>query len=245
MKMKMKNLSTVFAAVLLMTAVCCGPAAADPYVDFSFDDITYWVGEGSNEAAMVIDWRDGKEPESLAWGYRWDGEATGADMIAAIFGNGAASGGPYAGGLDGDDSRLYVRLQWWDMFGGAYTVSGFGYDLDNDGFGYVPGEWDGEDGTPEDPDDHYVDGWYSGYWSYWVSDGGSEWGYSGNGISSRNLSDGSWDGWSFSGTAGYGDGSAPITPLAAQAAVVPIPGAIWLLGSGLMGLIGFRRRMRG
>ncbi|BBO86538.1 hypothetical protein DSCO28_71040 [Desulfosarcina ovata subsp. sediminis] len=240
--LKKKTLLTVLSIVFLLTAGLIGSAAAAPYTDFDFDDITYWVGEGENQAGFVVDWRDDKEPVSLAWGYRWDGEATGADMIAALFGSGVADGGPYVGNLDGDDPRLYVRLVWWEGYNG-YTVSGIGYDLDNDGFGYVEGENPGEDGEPEDPDDHYVDGWYTGYWSYWVSDDDSDWSYSGWGISARELSDGSWDGWSFSGTAGYGDGSAPITPVAAQAAV-PLPGALWLLGSGLLGLAGIHRRRR-
>lgn len=47
-------------------------------------DIDYWVGSGSNEAALVIDWFDGLNPRSLVWGYRWDGEANGLDMINAI-----------------------------------------------------------------------------------------------------------------------------------------------------------------
>ncbi|GAB6906872.1 conserved exported hypothetical protein [Desulfosarcina cetonica] len=243
--MKRNRLLTffVYGLVFLILLMTQASAEASPYTDFDFDNITYWVGEGENQAALVIDWRDGKEPESLVWGYRWDGEATGADMFAAIVGSGTATGGPYVGGLYGDDARLYGKLVWWESFGGAYTVSGIGYDLDNDGFGYEAGEYPGEDGAPSDEGDHYVEGWYSGYWSYWVSDSGSDWAYSGYGISARVLSDGSWDGWSFSGTAGYGDGSAPITPVAAQSAV-PIPGAVWLFGSGLMGIIGIRRKMK-
>lgn len=36
------------------------------------------------------------------------------------------------------------------------------------------------------------------------------------------------------------DGEVTITP----EATTPIPGAVWLLGSGLMGLVGIRRRQR-
>lgn len=51
---------------------------------FTFDDIRFWVGTGSNRAAFVVDFRDGKHPESFAWGFRWDGAATGKTMMDAI-----------------------------------------------------------------------------------------------------------------------------------------------------------------
>ena len=46
----------------------------------AFSDILYWVGEGTNEAVMAVNWAD----TALAWGYRWTGTATVADMMAAI-----------------------------------------------------------------------------------------------------------------------------------------------------------------
>ena len=44
------------------------------------NDILFWVGTGSNEAVMAVNWAD----TSLAWGYRWNGTATVADMMAHI-----------------------------------------------------------------------------------------------------------------------------------------------------------------
>jgi hypothetical protein len=43
-------------------------------------DIIYWVGEGANQAVMAVNWAD----TALAWGYRWNGTATVADMLADI-----------------------------------------------------------------------------------------------------------------------------------------------------------------
>lgn len=43
-------------------------------------DILFWVGTGSNEAVMAVNWAD----TALAWGYRWNGTATVADMMAHI-----------------------------------------------------------------------------------------------------------------------------------------------------------------
>ena len=42
----------------------------------------------------------------------------------------------------------------------------------------------------------------------------------------------------------FNDGTASTQVLTPQATVVPIPAAIWLLGSGLVGLVGIRRRSR-
>ena len=41
----------------------------------SADDIQYWVGEGENEVVVAISWCSNTET-ALAWGYRFDGEAT-------------------------------------------------------------------------------------------------------------------------------------------------------------------------
>ncbi len=43
-------------------------------------DILYWVGTGANEAVLAVNWAD----TALAWGYRWDGTATVADMMDEI-----------------------------------------------------------------------------------------------------------------------------------------------------------------
>ena len=46
----------------------------------AFGDILYWVGEGANEAVLAVNWAD----TALAWGYRWNGNATVESMMAAI-----------------------------------------------------------------------------------------------------------------------------------------------------------------
>ena len=45
-----------------------------------FNDILFWVGEGTNEAVMAVNWAD----TALAWGYRWNGTATVEDMMNHI-----------------------------------------------------------------------------------------------------------------------------------------------------------------
>ena len=55
-----------------------GPTPVEATIAFS--EILFWVGTGSNEAVMAVNWAD----TALAWGYRWDGTATVADMMAHI-----------------------------------------------------------------------------------------------------------------------------------------------------------------
>jgi hypothetical protein len=57
------------------------PSAA-PVVEATIDAsaIEYWVGEGVNEAILTVNWAD----TALAWGYRWNNDATVADMMADI-----------------------------------------------------------------------------------------------------------------------------------------------------------------
>ena len=85
--------------------------------------ITNWTGEGENEAALVIQWNDDREKNALVFGYRWDGMATGADMIRAVVAN---------------NPRLYGLIQYTNVSSptdpdGGYTINGFGWDLDDDG----------------------------------------------------------------------------------------------------------------
>lgn len=175
-------------------------------VDFS--KIKYWVGEGDNESALVISWGDGKgDDKNLVWGYRWSDEATGADLLMAV----AAA-----------DPRFYLLVNAGTQYGSAF--GGYGFDLNGNGDiqlvsgdnaydlnngVYDCGGYTFDDFTSNDPEDHWRAGWYKGYWSYYVAEKNNpEFGYSSLGASSRELSDGSVDGWSFadfSGAAGSGN----------------------------------------
>jgi hypothetical protein len=58
-------------------------AAMDPLA-FTADDITYWVGTGTDTALLVVDFQDGSGSSSFAWGYLFNGTATAETMVNDI-----------------------------------------------------------------------------------------------------------------------------------------------------------------
>lgn len=192
--------------------------------EFTFDMIENWSGEGQNRAALVIQWNmdngDGtyRDPAALVFGYRWDGEATGFDMVQTIVKN---------------NPQLYALVQRTNVgcdispiAPDGYTLDGIGWDDNEDGnvgfydsannesyypeggLMFHPRGGSGIDGSYPDYDydnwksmdetDVWQAGWYIGYWSYWVKDSeADQFGYSGWGMACRQLHDGSWDGWNY------------------------------------------------
>ena len=43
---------------------------------FSAAEVAFWVGAGTNEAVLVVDFNDSATTECWAWGYRFDGNKT-------------------------------------------------------------------------------------------------------------------------------------------------------------------------
>lgn len=191
---------------------------AVPAAEFTLDMIQSWAGEGSNRAALVIQWNDEREKNALVFGYRWDGVATGADMIKAVI---------------EANPRLYGLIQYTNVSSpadplGGYTINGFGWDVDDDGDIAIVDEgnnnarYESENGlfihprgynpqtgdTPDydydnwknvDTDDFWGAGWFLSYWSYYTKDSqDASFSYSNVGASGRVLQDGSWDAWNFS-----------------------------------------------
>ncbi len=58
-------------------------AAFDPF-RFTASDVVYWVGTGQDTALLMIDFHDGSVTSSYAWGYLFDGSATGESMLNAV-----------------------------------------------------------------------------------------------------------------------------------------------------------------
>lgn len=83
----------------------------------TFDDIHYWIGEGTNRIAVIFDFHDGSKPQtSFAWGYRWNGSAPSMKTIVDA--------------IVAEDPRLHAFISSSEY--GSF-VKAFGYDLDDDG----------------------------------------------------------------------------------------------------------------
>lgn len=168
---------------------------------FSAEDITYWVGEGPKQAALVIDWHDDRLPHALVWGYRWEGEVTTEQMLRDVV---------------TADQRLVLLTSPFYSYGIACT--GIGYLLQKP-------EKKVEvliDGVPVDEVSPHIfhaksekanvdvaqltissalwrSGWLTaGYWVYYLKDKRlAPWSYSNIGISGTTVTDKSWHGLSF------------------------------------------------
>jgi len=163
--------------------------------NFTFSDIKYWVGSGSDSAMLIIQWNDGKTPGALAYGYRWEKgqEKTGNDMIidiakadkrlfylkfsdaigrSVIGGIGFSASGEAKIGIDGVSCKSPVN--------GSVETSSYNFD-----------SWKICDGA----DARWFAGWSNGYWSYWTSDNTYVLNYSDVEVSSRVLKNKSIDAW--------------------------------------------------
>lgn len=215
----------------LFSLASAGLLALSPVHAATFNNVQFWVGSGANEAALVIDWNDGKSPESLLWGYRWNGSATGLDMLESVV---------------NANPRLFAHLGTYS-FGTA--ILGIGYDLNNSGgFAVSPSLTFDSGGLALDTNpndarvatdsaDHYLEGWNSGFWDYYTKASSADaWASSLVGAGDRVLADGAWDAYSFEANFVSSIPSNP-TP-----AMVPEPTAVSLFTLSGLTFVWLRRR---
>ena len=112
--MKINIAAAALCATVSFPVVAAMPAV--PNAD-TFDDIKYWVGNGTNRCAIVVDFNDGEVGNrSFAWGYRWNGTAP---CVKAILDEITAS-----------DPRLKMFASTSEY--GSF-IDAFAYDMDGDG----------------------------------------------------------------------------------------------------------------
>jgi hypothetical protein len=217
--------------LLLAGAFVFAAQASTQAAVFTFSDIRYWVGTGTNESALVIAWNDGITPDSLVFGYKWDALPSGGDptlyeMMASL--QSADSYLEFTANPEYDDpgtGDYALYSAFYNLTGGAGPVVGSPYDLGGTENGYAPAG------------DHYREGWFTGFWGELLGNGnpfdGGSWEASDEGIAIDTLGDDSWFGLSFSRDETNFTIPDPEDPSALYPLPVPEPSAFWLLPTAL------------
>ena len=229
-----KTLFALLAATLLMAGTSFAQLVS------TFDDIRYWAGAGTKEAAFVVNWWNGTSSEgSYAWGYRWEGTSTAYDMFNTIFTS---------------ESSIWG---WKPVADSPTAVYGIAFDPTYGGlnwtFGHSNPPWPNPDtlGTA-DSGVLLMEGWNTdGFWS--LFDGGvsssmptalgstsGTWSTSFSGLSDITISDGQWLSFAFDPTYAFDGSNIPTSAIAA----VPEPISLWLLlvASALFVVLHCKRR---
>lgn len=121
----MKSRILAVIAGIMVSTVSVSQAYLIQGVDM---DVEYWAGTGANECVVAIDWNSTNGPyvsEFHIFGYRWDGDETVAEALAAIDAAGAVDiTYGYGGGfinhiyfdqtlVDGDNHTSANYSGWW------------------------------------------------------------------------------------------------------------------------------------
>ena len=161
------TLGYVWQTPIVPVSSPAGPVDPTPEeATIAFSDILFWVGNGSNEAVMAVNWAD----TALAWGYRWNGTATVADMMAHIAaadprfsytGTGMVSDINYIDTAAGMTTPLGITPgNWWGSTNNGVMDWGMSQSLNNGDLE----KW-ADSGTGILVDSVWVNE-YGGYWNY-------------------------------------------------------------------------------
>ena len=111
--MKM-NITAALCATVALSVVSALPAVTCAN---TFDNIKYWMGNGTNKCVVVVDFNDGETGDrSFAWGFRWNGVAP---KVKAILDE-----------ITAKDKRLKMFASSSEY--GTF-IDAFAYDADGDG----------------------------------------------------------------------------------------------------------------
>lgn len=227
--MKKRTEIRLWAVIGIVLGFSCAPINAQ--IVATFDDIVLWTGTGSNRAGLVIDFHDGQTRQSFVWGFRWDGVATGSEMLTAIAeadtNLSLQTGGTIESGF------FLTQVSYFD--GVFHHIATSGNFVDNfDYWGYfVVG---GTAGGTIDPDvfDIVTPGASASFPAAWAesASGASAESF---GSPGRFLANNSWDAWSF--------GEFGTLPSEGAYAAIPEPGSAALTLFGFFFLTYARKRI--
>ena len=115
----------LFRCAISVVFVFAGWSGAQGYL-VSEVAIEYSAGSGANQAVTVLDFGD----DSYAFEYRWDGSATGIDMILAL-----DAAGPLEVTTQDFGFGLFVDTITYEslVMGGGYPTNWIGYFISTDG----------------------------------------------------------------------------------------------------------------
>ena len=162
------------AAATLFTLLIPPGAHAQSPAPFTFSDVSFWVGSGTNSAVILIDFDAVGQAKgltkSLAWGYRWNGVKTRYEALEAIV---------------AEDRRLH-----WDCPKSSFGIflNGLAYDFGNNG-----GAFDFANGTATDADGVLAPGYnlmFGFFWDWYITVLENSGAYTGAGEGFVNTNDG-------------------------------------------------------
>ena len=227
-----KYIVSLFLGAALLCVTCASAQT------FTLSNIQNWVGSGSNQAAFVVAWYDGKSPDPMVWGYRWTGSnPTVLGMMQAIAAvDPRFSFTPHP--LYSSPSDYAVYSVFYDLTGlGGTPVVG------------LPGNLGGsENGFPPYPGDHYEEGWdINGFWGELVATGnpynGGSWVEATEGVGTATIGNNSWYALSFSNDeTNFTIPSPPVPQVSQPVPAAPGPATICILFAATLVIVARSRR---
>ena len=108
----------LFSALGFLTVLGASSAGAQTFTPL----LTATVGSGSEETFLTLDFQDGTPNQSYAFGYKYDGVKTGADLLNALASDGLTTQYIYSGAavngftFDGHSEAGFSAAGYWAYY---------------------------------------------------------------------------------------------------------------------------------
>lgn len=76
----MNTMSKKLSLGLLILIAAIRPLSAQ----INFNEVPFWIGTGSDSTLLIVDFQDGSSDSSYIWGYAYNGNASGEDLLNAV-----------------------------------------------------------------------------------------------------------------------------------------------------------------